>query len=238
MSSGDADTLPLTDLEAAHLPDGSSMHSLTRPSSPTYIRPSSHFNDQSSRVETRPLSYPQVPSTGVDVDGRPLSYPAIPSAQPGGRPLSFPVAASSQDHRPQMQSARLQAQGENRPRSYPARMLSRLVSFGQSRPPSYPPRPMSSVQDRPLSDPSRPPSYAEQEAEEPLPSYMDAVKRKTIAIQQYPASKVPNRRGRMCLVAGFIILCCIILAVSIAVTRINEDNGNNDHTNSTGTPVS
>ena len=185
----DSDTVRLTDLEAAHLPDSSSIHSVSRPPTPT--------------------------------GGRPQSFPPEPPSSTENRPPP-PVGS--------------------RPRSYPARLLSRLMSPAQSRPPSYPDRPISSAenclpQDRPISYPGRPPSYTEQEAEEPLPSYTDVLKRKAIAVQQYPASKVPNKRARLCFVSAFALLCIIILAVSIAVTRIHGSNDDNSNSNPNGTPV-
>ena len=83
---------------------------------------------------------------------------------------------------------------------------------------------------------SRPPSYMEQDMDEPLPTYKDAVKRRFKAAQEYPAAKMPNRRARLCLVLGFSLLCIIIVAVSIAVTRINI-NDDIDNTNSGGSKI-
>ena len=184
----DSDTVRLTDLEAAHLPDSYSIHSVSRPPTPT--------------------------------DGRPPSFPNEPSLCTENRPA--PAVGS-------------------RPRSYPARLLSRLMSPVQSRPPSYPDRPLSSAenglpQSRPASYPGRPPSYTEQGTEEPLPSYTDVLKKKAVAVQQYPGSKMPNKRARLCFVSAFALICIIILAVSIAVTRINHNDAPNSDAN--GTPVS
>ena len=65
--------------------------------------------------------------------------------------------------------------------------------------------------------------------EEPLPTYKDAVKKHMRTAQQYPATKVPNRRARISLYLGFFILCIIIVAVSVAITRINANNNNNNN---------
>jgi len=75
---------------------------------------------------------------------------------------------------------------------------------------------------------SRPPSYMEQDMEEPLPTYMQAVKRR---MKAYPATKMPNRRARICLAIGLGLLCIIIVATSIAVTQVNVNSGNNNDSN-------
>jgi len=84
---------------------------------------------------------------------------------------------------------------------------------------------------------SRPPSYMEQDMEEPLPTYMQAAKRRMKAVQQYPATKMPNRRARICLAIGLGLLCIIIVATSIAVTQVNVNSGNNNDSNPNGNNV-
>ena len=81
----------------------------------------------------------------------------------------------------------------------------------------------------PVHSLSRPPSYAEQDMEEPLPTY-ENIKQEAQGAQGYRENKRWTSRGRIYLLLGFGLLCIIIVAVSIAVTRLSEDNSINSNT--------
>lgn len=76
--------------------------------------------------------------------------------------------------------------------------------------------------------PTRPPSYMEQDMEEPLPTYKEAAKRKMKAVQQYPAARVPSKRGRYLILFGFSLLIILVIAIPAAVVHTSgNNNGNN-----------
>jgi len=83
-----------------------------------------------------------------------------------------------------------------------------------------------------LSSPSheleRPPTYMEQDMDEPLPTYMEAVRRKLRHAVQYPAAKMPSKRGRTCVALVFVVMLVLLVVIPIAATRgrgFNNTNG-------------
>ena len=74
-------------------------------------------------------------------------------------------------------------------------------------------------------DPSRPPSYGEEDMAEPLPTYMEAVRRKMKQAMPYP-TETPSKSTRFWLSIVLALVQLALIAVPIAVSRerINSDN--------------
>ena len=75
-------------------------------------------------------------------------------------------------------------------------------------------------------DPSRPPSYVEEDMAEPLPTYMDAIRRKMKRAMPYTNNQRPSKPLRFWLSVIFALTLLGVIAIPIAVARDKVDSSN------------
>ena len=73
-------------------------------------------------------------------------------------------------------------------------------------------------------EPSRPPSYVEEDMAEPLPTYVDAIKRKMKQAMPYPKNRTPSKPLRLWLSAILALVFLAVIAIPIAVGRAKIDS--------------
>ena len=71
---------------------------------------------------------------------------------------------------------------------------------------------------------SRPPSYVEEDMAEPLPTYVDAIKRKMKQAMPYPKNRTPSKSLRLWLSARLALVFLAVIAIPIAVGRAKIDS--------------
>lgn len=75
-------------------------------------------------------------------------------------------------------------------------------------------------------DPSRPPSYVEEDMAEPLPTYVDAIRRKMKQTMPYPDDRLPSKPLRFWLSVILALFLLGVIAIPIAVARDKVDSSN------------
>ena len=75
-------------------------------------------------------------------------------------------------------------------------------------------------------DPSRPPSYVEEDMAEPLPTYVDAIRRKMKQAMPYPDNQLPSKPLRFWLSVILALVLLGVIAIPIAVARDKVDSSN------------
>ena len=88
---------------------------------------------------------------------------------------------------------------------------------------------VSDVEAAPPQTHERLPAYMEQDMDEPLPTYMQAVRHKMRQAVQYPAQRMPSKKARYGVMVMFMISLLIIVAVPIAATRGNGWGNSSAH---------
>ena len=71
---------------------------------------------------------------------------------------------------------------------------------------------------------SRPPSYVEEDMAEPLPTYVDAIKRKMKQAMPYPNNRTRSKPLRLWLSAILALVFLAVIAIPIAVGRAKIDS--------------
>lgn len=76
----------------------------------------------------------------------------------------------------------------------------------------------------PSRDPSRPPSYVEEDMAEPLPTYVDAIRRKMKKSMPYSNNGMPSKPVRFWLSVILALIFLGVIAIPIAVPRNQVDS--------------
>ncbi|KAK0509070.1 hypothetical protein JMJ35_008441 [Cladonia borealis] len=73
-------------------------------------------------------------------------------------------------------------------------------------------------------DPSRPPSYVEEDMAEPLPTYVDSIRRKMKQAMPYSNNGMPSKPVRFWLSVILALVLLGVIAIPIAVARNQVDS--------------
>ncbi len=77
-------------------------------------------------------------------------------------------------------------------------------------------------------DPSRPPSYVEEDMAEPLPTYVDAIRRKMKQAMPYPNNQIPSKPLRFWLSVLLALVLLGVIVIPLAVARDGIDSSNRE----------
>lgn len=75
-------------------------------------------------------------------------------------------------------------------------------------------------------DSSRPPSYVEEDMAEPLPTYVDSIRRKMKQAMPYPNNRRPSKPLRLWLSVILALVFLGVIAIPIAIGRSKIDSSN------------
>ena len=77
-------------------------------------------------------------------------------------------------------------------------------------------------------DHSRPPSYVEEDMAEPLPTYVDSIRRKMKHVMPYSNNGMPSKPVRFWLSVTLVLVLLSVIAIPIAVAKDQLDSSTSE----------